>query len=111
MATGVGEEGPTGFRRSARRRRRRPGALMTEAAQWGSSRVLQCSGAEVHGDEPRTWVSTGVGRGPGGGGVGGDGMKNLQGTVAIEIADRGWKIYRVLNILLWRVKFRVYHYR
>ena len=65
----------------------------------------------MHGDEPRTWVSTGVGRGPGGGGVGGDGMKNLQGTVAFEIADRGWKIYRVLNILLWRVKFRGYHYR
>ena len=42
----------------------------------------------MHGDEPRTWVSTGVGRGPGGGGVGGDGMKNLQGTVAIEITDK-----------------------
>ncbi|KAG2578796.1 hypothetical protein PVAP13_6NG110500 [Panicum virgatum] len=68
-------------------------------------------GAEVHGDEPRTWASTGAGRGPGGGGVGGDGMKTLHSNVAIEIADRGWKIYRVLNILLWRVKFRGYHYR
>ena len=35
----------------------------------------------------------------------------LQGTVAIEIADRGWKIYRVLNILRWRVKFKRYHCR
>ena len=41
MATGVGEEGPTGFRRSARWRRR-PGASMTEAARRGSRRVLQC---------------------------------------------------------------------
>ena len=81
MATGVGEEGPSGFRRSARRR---PGASMLEAARRGSSRVLQCRGAEVHGDElrTRTWASAGAGRGPG--------RRRqcwrikLQGTIAIE---------------------------
>ena len=44
MATGVGEEGPTGFRRSAMRRRR-PGTPMTEAARRGNRRVLQCRGS------------------------------------------------------------------
>ena len=45
MATGVGEEGTTGFWRSAMRRRRRPGAPMTEAARRGNRRVLQCRGS------------------------------------------------------------------
>ena len=68
--------------------------------------------AAVQGERRCTATSRGHGRaqvqGEGGGGVG---MEYLQGTVAIEIADRGWKIYRVLNILLWRVKFRGHHYR
>ena len=82
MATGIGEEGPTGFRRSTRWRR--PGASMMEAARRGSSRVLQCRGAEVHGDEPRTWASAGAGRGPGRRRRRQRWRVKLQGTVAIE---------------------------
>ena len=35
----------------------------------------------------------------------------IRGTVAIELGYRGWKMYRVLNILGWRVKFRGYYCR
>jgi len=93
---GVGEEGPTGFRRSAMRQRR-PGASMTEAARRGNRRVLQCRGsrgarrrAEDVGERrcsARARAAAAAKHGM------------LQGTVAIEIADRGWKFYRVLNIL------------
>jgi len=35
----------------------------------------------------------------------------IRGTVEIELGYRGWKMYRVLNILGWRVKFRGYYCR
>ena len=51
---------------------------------WAAGACCSAGGAEVHGDEPRTWASAGAGRGPGRRRRRGDGMENFR------VRPRGW---------------------